>query len=200
MDRTSPAMAEQCSLPAAVAGGPLRRVPRSPRGATRAAREARQADRRAVHPRPVGTAGRAAAVPARHRDANRGRPGLRDRRHQRVLAPQAALELPRPGSIRALQRQQSPAGIDHQGRLQSRPQAARRGGLELPASAQRVADAQAPPEDQPPRDRAAWRAQIRLHRRWAHLDVACSKKRTAVAVAVARELACFVWEVAQQPD
>lgn len=47
---------------------------------------------------------------------------------------------------------------------------------------------------------AAWRAQLRLHRRWAHLDHARSKKRTTVAVAVARELACFVWEIAQQPD
>jgi len=47
---------------------------------------------------------------------------------------------------------------------------------------------------------AAWRAQIRLHRRWAHLDAARAKKRTTVAVAVARELACFVWEIAQQPD
>src|SRR5215218_9442047 len=49
---------------------------------------------------------------------------------------------------------------------------------------------------------AAWRAQLRLHRRWAHLDATRAKKRTtvAVAVAVARELACFVWEIAQQPD
>ena len=47
---------------------------------------------------------------------------------------------------------------------------------------------------------AAWRAQLRLHQRWAHLDQARAKKRTTVAVAVARELACFVWEIAQQPD
>jgi transposase len=47
---------------------------------------------------------------------------------------------------------------------------------------------------------AAWRAQIRLHRRWAHLDDVRAKKRTTVAVAVARELACFVWEIARQPD
>lgn len=46
----------------------------------------------------------------------------------------------------------------------------------------------------------AWRAQLRLHRRWAHLDATRAKKRTTVAVAVARELACFVWEIAQQPD
>ncbi|MGZ6639997.1 MAG: IS110 family RNA-guided transposase [Solirubrobacteraceae bacterium] len=47
---------------------------------------------------------------------------------------------------------------------------------------------------------AAWRAQLRLHRRWTHLDAARGKKRTTVAVAVARELACFVWEIANQPD
>jgi hypothetical protein len=47
---------------------------------------------------------------------------------------------------------------------------------------------------------AAWRAQLRLHRRWAHLDAARGKKRATVAVAVARELSCFVWEIANQPD
>ena len=47
---------------------------------------------------------------------------------------------------------------------------------------------------------AAWRAQLRLHRRWAHLDSRRGKRRTTVAVAVARELACFVWEIANQPD
>jgi transposase len=47
---------------------------------------------------------------------------------------------------------------------------------------------------------AAWRAQLRLHHRWAHLDGARGKRRTTVATAVARELACFVWEIARQPD
>jgi transposase len=47
---------------------------------------------------------------------------------------------------------------------------------------------------------AAWRAQLRLHGRWAALDGRRGKKRTTVAVAVARELACFVWEIANQPD
>lgn len=47
---------------------------------------------------------------------------------------------------------------------------------------------------------AAWRAQLRLHSRWAHLDGVRGKRRTAVAVAVARELACFVWEVARLTD
>jgi transposase len=47
---------------------------------------------------------------------------------------------------------------------------------------------------------AAWRAQNRLHHRWTHLDAQRGKKRTTVAVTVARELACFVWEIAHQPD
>jgi len=47
---------------------------------------------------------------------------------------------------------------------------------------------------------AAWRAQLRLSSRWAHLDARRAKRRTTVAVAVARELACFVWEIARQPD
>jgi hypothetical protein len=44
----------------------------------------------------------------------------------------------------------------------------------------------------------AWRAQLRLHQRWQHLDASRGKKRTTVAAAVARELACFVWEIARQ--
>jgi transposase len=47
---------------------------------------------------------------------------------------------------------------------------------------------------------AAWRAQLRLHRRLSHLDGRRGKKRTTVAVAVARELSCFVWEIARMPD
>jgi transposase len=47
---------------------------------------------------------------------------------------------------------------------------------------------------------AAWRAQLRLAGRWAHLDARRGKRRTTVAVAVARELACFVWEIARLPD
>jgi transposase len=46
----------------------------------------------------------------------------------------------------------------------------------------------------------AWRAQLRLYQRWAQLDGARAKRRTTVAVAVARELAHFVWEITRQPD
>jgi transposase len=56
-------------------------------------------------------------------------------------------------------------------------------------------------EGQPPEAiAAAWRCQLRLSARWSHLDAKRGKRRTTVAVAVARELACFVWEIARQSD
>jgi transposase len=42
----------------------------------------------------------------------------------------------------------------------------------------------------------AWRAQRRLHQRWQRLDSERGKRTTVVAVAVARELATFCWEIA----
>jgi transposase len=44
----------------------------------------------------------------------------------------------------------------------------------------------------------AWRAQQRLHARWQHLEGERGKRSTTVAVAVARELAAFCWELAHQ--
>ncbi len=42
----------------------------------------------------------------------------------------------------------------------------------------------------------AWRAQRRLHARWAHLSERRGKPTGTVAIACARELAAFVWEAA----
>jgi transposase len=42
----------------------------------------------------------------------------------------------------------------------------------------------------------AWKAQQRLHRTWRRLDTDRGKRRTIVAVAVARELAGFCWAIA----
>jgi hypothetical protein len=42
----------------------------------------------------------------------------------------------------------------------------------------------------------AWRAQRRLHQRWQHLHYQRRKPAGVVAVAVARELAAFLWEAA----
>ena len=43
---------------------------------------------------------------------------------------------------------------------------------------------------------AAWRCQRRLYTRWARLDSERGKRRTLVAVAVARELSSYCWEIA----
>jgi transposase len=43
----------------------------------------------------------------------------------------------------------------------------------------------------------SWRAQRRLHARWAHLRGRRGKPAGKVAVACARELACFIWEAAR---
>ena len=50
---------------------------------------------------------------------------------------------------------------------------------------------------QPPHALAiSWQAQRRLHRSWQRLDAERGKRRTIVAVAVARELAGFCWAIA----
>jgi len=43
----------------------------------------------------------------------------------------------------------------------------------------------------------SWQAQLRLHRLWRRLDLERGKRRTIVAVAVARELAGFCWALAR---
>jgi transposase len=43
---------------------------------------------------------------------------------------------------------------------------------------------------------AAWRCQRRLYKRWQRLDQERGKRRTLVAVAVARELSGYCWEIA----
>jgi len=42
----------------------------------------------------------------------------------------------------------------------------------------------------------AWKAQQRLHRTWRRLDTERGKRRTIVAVAIARQLVGFVWAIA----
>ena len=52
-------------------------------------------------------------------------------------------------------------------------------------------------QDQDPRIiEIAWRAQRRLHQRWQHLRLTRRKPAGVAAVAVARELAAFLWEAA----
>lgn len=52
------------------------------------------------------------------------------------------------------------------------------------------------PDRGPEPDPRAWQAQIRLHRRYHHLTVERGKRSTVATVAVARELAGFLWAAA----
>lgn len=85
------------------------------------------------------------SLSARHRHADRGRPGRRDRRHHRIPTPKAAGQLSRPRAVRALLRYQAQSGFDHQSRLKPCPPSPDRGGLALPTQAQPVAGSQTPP-------------------------------------------------------
>jgi transposase len=142
-------------------------------------------------------AGRAAAVSARDRPADRARAGRRDRHRLEPLSDRRAVhELRRAGPVRALLRRAALAGIDHRGRQRSRPPAARRGRRrrrrrprvgETLAARQRGQD--------PLVLEHAWRAQQRLHRRWQRM-AGRGKPHQKIVVATARELAGFVWAIA----
>ncbi len=48
--------------------------------------------------------------------------------------------------------------------------------------------------------RIGWEAQKRLHQRMYHLIYKGGKNKKTAVIAVARELAGFVWSVAQEPE
>ena len=52
------------------------------------------------------------------------------------------------------------------------------------------------PDRGPEPDARAWQAQIRLHARYRHLTTERGKRSTVATVAVARELAGFLWAAA----
>ena len=155
-------------------------------------------DHRRSFPARRGQAGRPVALPARRRHADRGRAVRRGRRLRTVRPRRAADELPRAGPVGVNDREQPAARIDHEDRIGARPPAARRSRAGTTAKRRRCArpstDRQA---GQPPEAVAiAWTAQRRLHRTWARLE-ARNKRRTIIAVAVARELVGFCWAVTQ---
>ena len=102
--------------------------------------------------------------------------------------------LPRYRSLRA---HHLPVGIDHQGGLHARAAAAGRGLLALPS---RAAVGQALERRQrghaPEIINISWTAQRRLNARWRQLKDARHKPGGVVAVAIARELAAYCWEIA----
>ena len=93
---------------------------------------------------------------------------------------------------RVLIRRAAPPRAHHPLRQPARPPAADRGRLALPPRA-------TPPQrGSEPSDRA-WQAQVRLFHRYRHL-IDQGKRPTVVNVAIARELAAFIWaEMTDQP-
>ena len=145
---------------------------------------------------PWAAAGRAVALPARDRHADRRRAVRRDRRLRTLRARRAADELRRPGPVREHDRPAAPARRDHQDRLRARPPAAGRGRLALP---------QAPRDRQGAQPSARTASPPRRSRSPGAPSSACTapgrgskqraKRRTIIAVAAARELAGFCWAI-----
>ena len=95
---------------------PVRRRPDRPADRDAAGRDRPHCRRGSAH-----RADRPAALPARHRHLDRGRPDLRGRRLRAVQDRRAVHELRGAGPLGTLKRRGSPAGLDHQGRLRARP-------------------------------------------------------------------------------
>ncbi len=107
-------------------------------------------------------------------------------------------ELPRPNPVGRHQRREAPARSDHQNPgpgtpadCSSRPPGNYR---RAPAKGQTLHRRQ---DGQPAHIiEISWQAQRRLYNVWQRLDTQRGKRRTIVAVAVARELAGFCWALA----
>ena len=141
--------------------------------------------------------GRAVAMPARHRHPLGGRAVRRDRRLDALPTTSALDELPRTRPVGAQQRSDTPAGLDHENRLRARPPTLGRSVLALPPSPGQGPGAQAPPSRTArPRHRDLLGRAAAPDRTWQRLDTQRGKRRTIVAVAVARELAGFCWATA----
>ena len=96
--------------------------------------------------------------------------------------------------------QQRRLGVDHQGRLHPRPPAAGRGRLPLPPRPGRRRGARAPPTRPRTRDHQhLLESATPLNARWRQLKDARRKPGGVVAVAIARELAAYCWEIATCP-
>ena len=147
---------------------------------------------------PWARAGRAAALPARDRHADRARAGRRDRHRLEPLPDRRAVhELRRARPVRALLRRAARA------RARSpRPATAtsaacwsRPPGTSASARASATTLAARQRDQDPLVLERAWRAQQRLHRRWTRM-AGRGKPHQKIVVATARELAGFVWAIA----
>jgi hypothetical protein len=99
--------------------------------------------------------------------------------------------------LRAHHRRAASARVNHQGRLHSRPTPVDRGGLPpppLPGGGEALERRQC--GQAPELTNISWRAQRRLNASWRQLRDARRKPNGIIAVAIARGLAAFCWEIA----
>ena len=174
-------------------------LPRRDRRADRAPRRARGDDRRAG-PRLAVGADRSPGCAACAASTRSRRSGCAPRSATSSASQRAGQLMSYLGLVPSedTQRRDAPPGRDHQDRLAARAAAAGRGRLALPPPHRRRGKrSQRRQAGQPAHVIAiSWQAQQRLHRTWRRLDTERGKRRTIVAVAVARELAGFCWAIA----
>jgi hypothetical protein len=132
--------------------------------------------------------------------SDRARAMRRDRRVGALRSPRSARLLSRDCALRAHHRSAAPAWIDHKGRVHTRAPTAGRGVLAVPSRPSGRRDARAPPA-RPGAEviNISWKAQRRLNARWRQLRDTRHKPGGVVAVAIARELAAYCWEIATCP-
>ena len=101
-------------------------------------------------------------------------------------------------SPRGHHRREAAAGLDHQDRSRHARRLLVEAAWHYRRAPRRGKTLTARQAGQPAQVLAlSWKAQQRLHHTWRRLDLQRGKRRTLVAVAVARELAGFCWAIAR---
>ncbi len=139
---------------------------------------------------------RPAGLLPRHRHSDRVRALARDRRLRPLPTAHATRLLARARPLARPVRREPPPGRDHQDRPRLRTPPPSRGRPALPPPAAIGVTLRNRQQDQPAHVlQIAWRAQHRLHRQHERLR-ARGKPGNVNTIAVARELACFLWAAA----
>ena len=148
----------------------------------------------------AGAGGRSLVGVARRLGGERGNVGRRDRLLRAVRPSPSANGLSRTGALGALERPDHPARSDHQERQHAGPDlpGGSRLDLSLPGRVPRIIQSRSAHLPEPIRA-TAWKAQVRLTRRYRRL-MAAGKVAPKVVTAIARELIGFIWAIARMVE
>ena len=139
------------------------------------------------------------------RDLRRSRQQLLSFPLRSVRQPASADGLSGSGAVGAFERQDHPPRTDHQDRQQPGADITDRSRLDLPLSGEGATALGARIIHKPsahlpePISAVAWKAQVRLSRRYHHL-IAAGKAAPKVITAIARELVGFIWAIARMVE